>query len=543
MLFNEGENTTMGKITAIVYGFSLKAIQYISFVLLGLLFISSFIFTCYALDMESQLVLKQVDNIFLSVIFLLLGIGIMALIVKWVSYNPINRKRILLCFVIFWCLIVGVILIIFSKTVPAADAMSVYSIAESLANGNMGVIHPTDSYLSYYPQQIGLVGFYELIIRFFGFLPESIKLYHILKCINVFLCCVIIYFTYLSIHLLFDNDNVDSCYLVLAGTNMPLFFYTSFVYGEIPSFAFFTIGLWALLKIIKNKINSSHKSLIANAVLSVLAFTCSVLCRKNTLILIIAICLVLVFYWLKSKRYSLILLAFIFSVCSILVLPTIQKYYEVRSENTLKSGVPAISYFAMGMQESSRGNGWYNGFNFNTYQETGMDSQATAVLSKEAIAQRIDYFKENPSYMGSFYYNKFLSQWADGTYACRQATLATFGGRSGFFNELHEGRYSKIFINYCNGYQNILYLGSFVFCFMALKKKTSFAIKGLPLYIGLIGVIGGFLFHMVWEANSRYIFTYGLLLLPYCAWGCNYLMEQFIFPNLRFLKARESLPR
>ena len=45
------------------------------------------------------------------------------------------------------------------------------------------------------------------------------------------------------------------------------------------------------------------------------------------------------------------------------------------------------------------------------------------------------------------------------------------------------------------------------------------SLQGLPLYLGLIGVTGGFLFHIIWEANSRYIFLYSLLLMPYCAMG------------------------
>lgn len=32
-------------------------------------------------------------------------------------------------------------------------------------------------------------------------------------------------------------------------------------------------------------------------------------------------------------------------------------------------------------------------------------------------------------------------------------------------------------------------------------------------------MLGGFLFHTIWEANSRYIFVYSLLLMPYCAAG------------------------
>ncbi len=212
------------------------------------------------------------------------------------------------------------------------------------------------------------------------------------------------------------------------------------------------------------------------------------------------------------------------ALCCFCILPLTQAGYESKAGNTLSSGVPAMSYFAMGMQESSRGNGWYNGFNFNTYQENDMDTERTVQKSKEAIAERLAYFKENPGYAADFYLHKHLSQWADGTYACRQATLATFGGRHPFFDSLYGGKYSSYVISYCNVYQNVLYLGALLFCCLGLfpkfqAKKTDACAFGLTTYLGFIGVIGGFLFHIIWEANSRYIFPYGLLLLPYAAMG------------------------
>lgn len=50
---------------------------------------------------------------------------------------------------------------------------------------------------------------------------------------------------------------------------------------------------------------------------------------------------------------------------------------------------------------------------------------------------------------------------------------------------------------------------------------------GLSFYMGMIAVLGGFLFHMVWEANSRYIFPYFLLLLPYAALGLEMIPALF----------------
>lgn len=264
--------------------------------------------------------------------------------------------------------------------------------------------------------------------------------------------------------------------------------------------------------------------------------TLCVMLRKNALILIIAVVIVLALESVRLRRLLPLMLALACVICSVSVLPLTKAYYERRAHSELSSGVTALSYLAMGMQEASRGNGWYNGFNFETYQSTGMDTERTNQLSRQAISERLSYFQEHPAYAASFYRDKFLTQWTDGTYASRQATLATFGGRNGFFDSLYVGAYSRYYIEYCNIWQNLLYLGSLLFCLrqcrpakstqlqadtadVSKEKETDTCLSGLPLYLGLIAVLGGFLFHMIWEANSRYIFVYGLLLIPYAARG------------------------
>ena len=133
----------------------------------------------------------------------------------------------------------------------------------------------------------------------------------------------------------------------------------------------------------------------------------------------------------------------------------------------------------------------------------------------------------------NFYLHKHLSQWADGTYASRQATLATYGGRSDFLKEVYEGSLASAYIEWGNAWQNVLYLGMLLFCIATVRKRRpgngsanaaandDFRFRNICLYTytGLIAVLGGFLFHTIWEANSRYIFVYSLLLMPYCAAG------------------------
>ena len=254
--------------------------------------------------------------------------------------------------------------------------------------------------------------------------------------------------------------------------------------------------------------------------------------RKNSLIPIIAVLLVLLFESLRfgrsvRARLCLLGMAVCLAVTSVGILPLVQKCYEKKAGNTLSSGVTAMSYFAMGMQEASRGCGWYNGFNIDTYDAAGMDSALANKISRQAVLERLAYFLEHPGYTVDFYARKHLSQWADGTYASRQATLAAYGGRSGFFQKVYDGSLSSAYIEWGNAWQNVLYLGTLVFCINAVHRKRkntatapqSSSTGSLYLYVGLIAVLGGFLFHILWEANSRYIFLYSLLMMPYCAAG------------------------
>ncbi len=502
----------MQKLSEKLYTFSCNFIHILALAFTGLLLLGGFLFTCYADDMVSQQVQTAVDNPFCS----LIGIGIFGALLLVCCRKPEQSRKLLLILVMGWIILLGGVLILFGRTAPAADAWSVYSAAESLALGDTSVIHPTDSYLSYYPQQVGLMAFFELLIRLWKLLPTDLQAYHFIKCLYVVLTCVIVYYQYLCVRLLWEDERADCVYLILAGANLPLIMYSSFVYGEIPSFAAMSAGIYYLLKLLRTNNLKTDKSGGFALFLSLLLLTLAVMLRKNSLVLIIAVVLLTLTETLKSRRKTLLLFACLCTVCSLSILPVTQKIYELRAGNTLRSGVPAMSYFAMGMQESSRGNGWYNGFNFNTYRETKMDTAATNDISRQFMEDRRAYFREHPGYAVDFYWKKYLSQWADGTYASRQATLATFGGRHPLVESVYSGENSRFYIGYCNIYQNILYLGCFVWVFIALLRRNK-----NPLYswLGIIGAFGGFCFHMIWEANARYIFLYSLLLLPYAARG------------------------
>ena len=616
----------------IIYRLGLNIVMLLTLLLSMLLFAGSFLTTCYADNMETQQVLLRPDNPLWNLLelagFGLLFCGCLSL------YEKIGEKfrRGLLVFTLTFVFGLGILLILFGRTVPAADALSVYNAAAEWILGNTDIIHPTVSYLSYYPQQIGLMAFLELLLRIWNLTGLSVPAWHFIKLVYVCLLCGAIWFQYLSLQYLWPENykNISCCYLVLVCCNLPMIMYSSFVYGEIPSFAALSVGWYLLVRLLGSSSpdssyrdnvspggsspDSSYRNnvspggsyrIIFTGFGSILFLTLSVMLRKNSLIPVIAVLLVLLFEALRpgrngKMRLGLFIMAVCLAVTSVGILPLVQKCYEKKAGNTLSSGVTAMSYLAMGMQEASRGCGWYNGFNIDTYDTAGMDTAIANEISRLAIDERLTYFREHPGYTADFYLHKHLSQWADGTYASRQATLATYGGRSAFFKEVYEGSLSGGYIEWCNAWQNVLYLGVLVFCIDSLKKRRKSKVVGhmadqtaghtagctadhmadqldadqlgadqldadqlgadqhgadqhgadrhgadrhgadqhgadrhgadrhgadwhgadrLYIYVGLIAVLGGFLFHTFWEANSRYIFSYSLLLMPYCGAG------------------------
>ncbi len=569
----------------IIYRLGLNIVMLLTLLLSMLLFAGSFLTTCYADNMETQQVLLRPDNPLWNLLELA-GFGLLFCGCLYL-YEKIGEKfrRGLLVFTLTFVFGLGILLILFGRTVPAADALSVYNAAAEWILGNTDIIHPTVSYLSYYPQQIGLMAFLELLLRIWNLTGLSVPAWHFIKLVYVCLLCGAIWFQYLSLQYLWPENykKISCCYLVLVCCNLPMIMYSSFVYGEIPSFAALSVGWYLLLRLLGSVSRNDAPSVTAYDYVprmlrqilftgfgSILFLTLSVMLRKNSLIPVIAVLLVLLFEALRpgrngKMRLGLLIMAVCLAVTSVGILPLVQKCYEKKAGNTLSSGVTAMSYLAMGMQEASRGCGWYNGFNIDTYDTAGMDTAIANEISRLAIDERLTYFREHPGYTAAFYLHKHLSQWADGTYASRQATLATYGGRSAFFKEVYEGSLSGGYIEWCNAWQNVLYLGVLVFCIDSLKKRRKSKVVGhmadqtaghtagctadhmadqldadqlgtdrhgadrhgadqlgadrLYIYVGLIAVLGGFLFHTFWEANSRYIFSYSLLLMPYCGAG------------------------
>jgi len=505
----KNDNDLLSKIKYIL----IVAVSSISLILMGILAVSSFLKTASANNMTEQLMEIKTDNMLISGIVTIIFLGIGFLLIKDMHYL---RLKSLFIFTIIWNIAWSAFFILFGRSAPGADALTVFTMANDLAHGDLSFIDYTGSYLSFYPQQVGLTVFLASLIKLIGLIPVSLSVHHFIKIIYAIFNCLTIVFGYKCVKEIWKNERACAVFLYLSVLNFPFIMYSSFIYGEIPSICAMCISSYFLIKSSKKK----HESIYL--LISVIFLASAVFVRKNSLIFMIAYIIVAVMIFMEKKKASYLLFAVIALVLGLTVLPLTQKALEKKSGETLNSGVTMYSYIAMGMQEGTRGSGWYNGFNYDTYYNTGMNTKKTNEIAAGAISERMGYFKDDPGEAFAFYMRKFLTQWCDPTLASCQATYADFGKRADFVEEIYNGRFNKYYVMICNVFQNIVYIGAFLWClknFIKVLKPDGEEKSKAVVYLGLITVIGGFLFHMMWEANSRYILPYACMLLPYAAAG------------------------
>ena len=81
---------------------------------------------------------------------------------------------------------------------------------------------------------------------------------------------------------------------------------------------------------------------------------------------------------------------------------------------------------------------------------------------------------------------------------------------------------NKILTNYMNILQTLILFGTIMYILIDSKK-----IKFKELIFAII-FIGGFVFHLIWEAKCQYTITYFVLLIPYSIVGYKKTSEKIL---------------
>ena len=471
----------------------------------------------YPLDLSEERVVGAFDSIPANLLC-----GLAVVLTAWLVQSLVlrgseeqKRKRVF-WFAVADMVIVGVWLVYWVTTshiMPDSDQLQVYYDAVAFRSGDYGDML---GYLEMYPQQYGMIFFYEGLLGIW-------ENYRLLQYLNIPFILMILFLSYLIADEIFHNPVVD--FYCLAGISCfaPLGYYVNFVYGDVCSAAMCLAAMWGLLRWI-------GRGGRRYACLAVLSMSIGVLVRKNMLIFILAACIALAVYALRHLKWQALLLALLLAVIPLGSIQAVEMVYEKRSGIEIGDGIPAIMWVAMGMQQSWGGAGVYNGYNNSVFRgEAGSDPEAASRIAKEYIRGRVQEFKQDGNMAYEFYRFKLLEQWNEGSFSCLFMTKHFDAAPGIVVQDAYAGKLQQLFLRYMNRYIFVMYLGVFLFAAGSLFKKVDI-MKCLPM----IGVIGGVLFSLLWEAKGRYVLPYVVLLFPYMAGGY-YALQMGVVKLIRFI--------
>lgn len=387
------------------------------------------------------------------------------------------------------------------------DQYEVFIRAIDFAKGDFSWVG--DYYFQMYPQQLGLAFFESFFLHF----TNDWLIFQILNA--VFVGASIFFICRIS-HEAFENPFVSFVTLLSTLLCFPLYYYVSFVYGDVFMIFASLFITWALIRYFRT-------SKIVYAVLMIIASIVMVPIRKNSLVFLIAVAASLIVFSLLKKKASYIIMALLVLIIPYFANEAIVKGYEIRSGSKVENGMPAINWIAMGLYPAVNENcsvGVYNMYNEITYFNANRDRKVSSQMSKDYIDQRLREFKADKKEAYAFFRFKILEQWAEPTFSSIDSTVG-----------LHKYCWEEVKFSYdfhtLNTMSNIMnVLQSFVYAFSLLffaialirdKENRSIVLT--------IGFIGGFLFSILWEASGRYAFPYFMLLIPLASGAAGTIME------------------
>ncbi len=457
------------------------------------------------------------DNVFLNLIMLLLQLCILYLFYKHCNHIRIRRMEIAL---LLWIFLLGTVFVASVKLRAPyySDSYMVTYAAQRAAMGDLSIL--TDPYFQRFPFQLGYVLYSELFFRaasrVLAGLPEGYQ-WLALQEVNLLWLLLAFHAVLRSVQLLFPGERTARLTALLLFLCFQPVFSVTFLYGNIPAFACGCTAAWVFLIYLDN-----GKTIYA--LLTAILLTAAVTLKLNLLIFCVAIGGVWLIEFLKKRTWRSLICLMLTAVCVLTVSKLPQQLYEKRMGCNFGQGIPMIAWMAMGFDEGHAAPGWYSEEHTVTaFEHNGRDTAATAAAAGTALRERTAVFAAHPLKAIRFFRDKLFSQWNEPTYESlwlNQVHLS-FSQKGEFYQFIcgsssAERRTTAIM----EQIQQMVFLGMLLGC-LGLWRKRSVKKCLLPLII-----LGGLLYHLLFEAKSQYALPYFVLMVPVAAYGLTRLFRR-----------------
>lgn len=483
------------KTTKLIYHMSSGVVYVVSFVILTILTITNLRFSTYVMNIREHITVRS-TNLWLIAGNLVILLLLFYLIVKY--SEKIDEKKLFLLFSMIY-FVMGIYLIMNINCVLRYDALSVHDASIAMHRGDFSTMD-RGHYTYRYPHQLGFL-IYEYLI---GFISHDAKL---LFGINLIAVLVINFFMYQIAKEIFENQHkINLVTITLSFLFFPQFFFITFAYGLIPGFCLLMIGIYCLLRFVRTE---KWKWMILSGIFLMLA----VLMKKNFIIAMVACLCYLLLQWLQKKDKKFLDFMLLIVVIFVIGKMTMTKGFESYSGKKVNEGVPSILWVAMGTDPKNhkRSGGWYDKKYVNVYKNTNFDRKRSAKIGEEMVAGYFKYYKKYPARAYRFFGKKITTTWTDPLYE------SIFSGP-----KQEAGQYVKIKYLYHlfneEKYDTALYIVMKAYIILLMISTWIFVWKYLKEYekanLGMIFLIGGFLFHLFWETKGQYVYPYIFMQIP-----------------------------
>lgn len=486
-----------------------------------------------AYNVSLENIMAEIINVSHNEMFRVISyiITIIAIYYIWYKSDLIKikpkTKKILLVVLFVVYFIIQILWINVRQANPNYDQYYVYDTAVRMKEENENLIG--DEYLEVYPQQISTASFYALILKIFN--TNDVKILQYLNAIANTFTILGLYF--ITKKIANKNNSVNKlAFVMLAFTFTALPLLSTFVYGDFISLPF---AIFAIYFVIKYAKENKLRYLFLSAVLMSISY----FLRMNMLIFMVAISIYLILELIKFisekikekniKAKKKILdsalksaLVIIFVLISIMPTNLYKSYMQSKLQLDKGRAFPAIGHLTIGIHRSGRGYGWYAddlGGGWQTGEITKEDY-------KQDFKDRLNKLTKDPTKLIYFYTNKLASMWAEITFGSFWYNLS-FNFRNmqeGYFTASEEQiiEYQNVdkellkFYNFDRIYEKILVLLLFLGVLLLILRNNDITNEQILL---ILVFIGGFLFHFMWEAKSRYVIPYVVILIPIASIG------------------------
>ncbi len=497
-----------------------NSVVFFTRIILVFLFIIALTSTCKLPSDISEETFFVGDNLLLNFLVLIVGIFILMFLKKKgvIGKIPVETKGFMLAAI--FAIVLG--WLIMSRYTPRSDQMAVCACLNAIKNGDFANFEK-GGYFSKYPYQMGIVFLYYIWASVFGI--RNVLALQVLNGLAVV-------FFYKKLGDLCVHQGLPERYrnyIYLIGILFyPLMMYSSFIYGNLLGLAFSVAAID--YEVIFFKENKKRYMF-----LSVLFILLGIYAKKNYEIFLIAMFIFAFFELYKSKKIQqvayLVMLVIVLLANSLVIDSITYKMTGIKNEGAMSSW----SYVAIGLMEGPRANGWHNDFEAYSYEESGFDADGQKELAFNNIRWMLGRFLREPGFAKEFFVLKLASQWNNPTFECHWINQVCDydGEQSDLTKIINSDDASDVEYAYLDVIMLFVLLGAMA----AFWLKDEFGFTELILATTFVG---GFLFHIVWEAKGQYTLSYYVLLFPYAISGLIMLTEKMaLFGNAIF--GRQSI--